>query len=484
MDFPNLLYYNAPSLPPVDITVFEDLQLLRFIPEETALAVSSPCDGENIKERQAFIQGLGKPEVRAALEKLNDDTGELSELDRRLRAARCTHEKDAVFAALAASLMRFMSDAADFPRTCPLACRFADFFGRRRDNAKTSGFEKAVESASKRLFEPSENVFTVHKHTLSLSPGSDETYFSRISKCADELGLEPLDNPTIPPVQLSPEIINTLAAAYPDAFEEFAKLRKTYEKDYDPKIARYREATDFYLVALRFLDRIRAAGIPLCYPSQSFEREIDIKNAYDVSLLAKNETNIIPNDITFTQSEPFFYLTGANGGGKTTYLRTVGIALLMYVLGLPVACEGGRIYPPDGIFTHFPRDERFDGTGRFVEEQNRVEKIRGAMTENSVVLLNETYSSTNEENAVIHTTALAEELFSKGIFGLYITHQHSIVETEIPFLNVVIDRNDSNRRTFKVARQKNTGGSFARDILERYSLTKEALEARFGGETK
>lgn len=102
------------------------------------------------------------------------------------------------------------------------------------------------------------------------------------------------------------------------------------------------------------------------------------------------------------------------------------------------------------------------------------------MDENSLVLLNETYSATNEENAVAMTEKLANELYGKSIFGLYITHQHSLAESEIPYLNVLIDKNDSNRRTYKIARQKSTGGSFAKDILERYGLTSEALEKRFG----
>lgn len=68
---------------------------------------------------------------------------------------------------------------------------------------------------------------------------------------------------------------------------------------------------------LGFLDMIAEAGIPLTYPELSDERGIHVTEAYDVSLLAKNEKHIVPNDIEFTDAEPFYYLTGANGGGKT-----------------------------------------------------------------------------------------------------------------------------------------------------------------------
>ena len=146
----------------------------------------------------------------------------------------------------------------------------------------------------------------------------------------------------------------------------------------------------------------------------------------------------------------------------------------------PLPCVSASIGDISSVFTHFPRDERFDGSGRFVEENNRVQTILREMDGNSVVLLNETYSTTNEENAVFMTEKLANELYGKRIFGLYITHQHGLSESEIPYLNVLIDVNDENRRTFKIAKQKSVGGSYARDILIRCGLTVEALEERFG----
>ena len=158
----------------------------------------------------------------------------------------------------------------------------------------------------------------------------------------------------------------------------------------------------------------------------------------------------------------------------------VGIAVLLFVCGCPVPCRHAEISEISSLFTHFPRDERFDGSGRFVEENSRVQKILNDMDEQSLVLLNETYSTTNEENAVAMTEKLANELNGKRIFGLYITHQHALATTQIPYLNVLIDRDDANRRTYKIARQKNTDGSFAKDILVRCGLTFEALEKRFG----
>jgi DNA mismatch repair ATPase MutS len=302
----------------------------------------------------------------------------------------------------------------------------------------------------------------------------------RINGCASTLGVsEPkVKNPESR--RLSPDIVNSMGRLNIPLMKELKEFKSEFFSYYDPSITYYRKETEFYLTMLDFLDRIKEVGIPLTYPTVADGRVVSVTEAYDVSLLAKNETDIIPNDISFTDEEPFYILTGANGGGKTTYLRTVGIALVLFLLGCPLPCVSASIGDISAVFTHFPRDERFDGSGRFVEENNRVQAILREMDENSVVLLNETYSTTNEENAVFMTEKLANELYGKRIFGLYITHQHGLSESEIPYLNVLIDVNDENRRTFKIAKQKSVGGSYARDILIRCGLTVEALEERFG----
>jgi DNA mismatch repair ATPase MutS len=324
------------------------------------------------------------------------------------------------------------------------------------------------------------NSLCVSGNKVRMTDGGADTFLNGIIACAKTLGTDipKVKNPESR--ELSPDIINGAASLNPELMKKLKEFKSEFLSYYRANIVYYRKELEFYLTMLDFTDRIRQAGIPLTYPTVGEGRIINITEAYDVSLLAKGETNIVPNDISFTTEAPFYFLTGANGGGKTTYLRTVGIAVLMFLLGCPVPCVSATISDISSVFTHFPRDERFDGSGRFVEENNRVNAILDNMDDNSLVLLNETYSTTNEENAVKMTEKLASELWGKRIFGLYITHQHSLSGSEIPYLNVLIDLTDENRRTYKIARQKSVGGSYAKDILIRCGLTFEALENRFG----
>ena len=133
------------------------------------------------------------------------------------------------------------------------------------------------------------------------------------------------------------------------------------------------------------------------------------------------------------------------------------------------------------MFTHFPQDERFEADGRYADEQRRVGEILSAHGGNSLILLNETYATTNEELAVTSTLELTDKLKRSGSFTLYITHQHGLESAGVPFLSVIVDRDDQNRRTYRIARRQEAEGSYASDILRRYALDEEALKRRFGG---
>ena len=481
--FPSLLYRDPPTGKPLGFSVFEDLQLTQLIRSDVLEAVLSPCREEDIPLRQALFRAAESEAFLSRLDALDTAILRTEELFRAFSEARTGEETAVIYAFLLSSALSFMhlaaGEAAD-GENCFLYVRFRDFFRKELEKEEWKEAEAGLSALLPLLNEIGAYSFRVHGKEITFRTGGGESYLDRLRACAADLSLDPPDEPLFLPRQLSPVILDAFGKAHPDEFGSFTAFYEKTRTLFPEALLSYRLPLEFYLSFTRLFEKVRAHGIPLTYPTLTGERVIRITEAYDISLFAKNEFHIVPNDILFTASEPFFYLTGANGGGKTTYLRTVGIALSLLLLGCPMPCASAVVSVPSGIFTHFPRDERFEATGRFVEENRRVQKILSEMDGDSIVLLNETYSTTNEENAVEMTEKLADTLWEKKIFGLYITHQHSLKESEIPYLNVLIDENDSNRRTFRIARQRSTGGSFAIDVLKRYALTKEALEARFG----
>ena len=306
----------------------------------------------------------------------------------------------------------------------------------------------------------------------------EESYVEKLQKCAEDLGLPPTNPSSDTVIRLDARMVNALARLHPEDFLAFKAFYGKYNQAFDESILSYRYELNFYLEAVKLLDRIRSSGLPLCWPALSEKKQLSINGLRDVSLLHK-ETDIVPNDAEFTEEEPFFFLTGANGGGKTTFLRSLAIAVLLFLSGCPICADQAVLWPPENVFTHFPQDERFEADGRFADEQRRVKEILDQHNGNSLILLNETYSTTNEELAVTCTLDLAEKLKNSGSFVLYITHQHGLEAAEVPFLSVIVDEGDDNRRTFRIARRKEATGSYAADILRRYGLDRQGLAHRF-----
>lgn len=280
-------------------------------------------------------------------------------------------------------------------------------------------------------------------------------------------------------------VVDAYCAVYPDVLdkarrlsEEYALLLTEYWQMED--ILLYSREIGFAREAALYTRRVEEMGYPTCLPTPSGERCVRLRDLRDVSLLGREMrgADVVPNDVTMQDDARFFYVTGANGGGKTTFLRSLGIAVLFFLTGCPVAARSGEIWPFARLCTHFPSQENFEDTGRFVDELRRADEIRSAADADTMALFNETFSGTDEKKSEEYSRRLAEDIHAAGAFGLYVTHIHSLTHGKIPTLAAVIDENDENRRTYRISRMDGTDCSFAGDILKKYRLTEEGLAER------
>src|SRR5690606_31881760 len=163
----------------------------------------------------------------------------------------------------------------------------------------------------------------------------------------------------------------------------------------------------FYLGAVDLMARLRAAGLPLCRP-EILPAEARVCIASETAnlnlalrLLAGDPgadlgAAIVLNDVCFDDAGRVFILTGPNQGGKTTYTQGVGLLHVLAQAGLPVPGTAAQISPADAILTHFPLEEQPDsGAGRLGEEASRLSTLFERATRHSLVLLNESLSSTS-----------------------------------------------------------------------------------------
>lgn len=484
MAYPSLIFSGEYREKLIDFDVMADLKINLLLPEDVLSLFCRPCHADDILLRQSSFIALSEIELRNHFVKLCKSISAVDELYKAYCIATSENERNVIFVSMINALYDFYMLSAENHGKGGAYDRYRDFFSSeiKREDLKAF-FNKASELHGK-YHEISKISFAVDKDMLKVSKNFSESFNEKIISAAMLLGLSCADDYEGGGMSeaMPAELIDEIASLNKAVFEELDKFYKDNEKLFDSTVLQYRHELSFYISVCRCLDKIKLANIPLCMPTISDKKELFAKDVYDITLLYKNCNEIIPNDLSFNGEEPFFFLTGANGGGKTTYLRAVGTAVLFFLMGCPIAARSANMCVLDAIYTHFPKDERFDVSGRFEDEELRVSEIISKASPYSFVLLNETYSTTSEETAVKYTMELADKLYNNNTFGIYVTHQQSMEGSNVPMLNVVVDTEDSNRRTYKISKKNDSKGSYAKDVLEKYGLTEEALEKRFGGD--
>lgn len=215
--------------------------------------------------------------------------------------------------------------------------------------------------------------------------------------------------------------------------------------------------------------------------------EAHAKKFYNLKLTADDvcePKDIVLNDIDFDKEHMLYILTGANRGGKTTVTQAVGQLFVLAQGGIFVPAESFSFKPVDCLFTHFPADEdKTVDLGRLGEECKRFKEIFYNSTDKSLVLLNETFSTTSFEEGYFIARDSVRALLRKGVRTLYNTHMHKLAyeveelnEEGLPgkAVSLIVSTKDG-KRSFRIEIAPPEGMSFARDIAEKYGVTYEML---------
>jgi DNA mismatch repair ATPase MutS len=149
---------------------------------------------------------------------------------------------------------------------------------------------------------------------------------------------------------------------------------------------------------------------------------------YDVCLSLNIEDRVIGNDVTGDQ-KALVIITGANRGGKSTFLRSIGLAQLMMQCGMFVPAESFRANVCRGVFTHFKREEDSSmESGKLDEELRRMSGIVDQIQPYSMALFNESFASTNEREGSEIARQIVRALMEREVKVLYVTHMFDLAE--------------------------------------------------------
>ncbi|MBN1121582.1 MAG: hypothetical protein JXJ17_10920 [Anaerolineae bacterium] len=216
--------------------------------------------------------------------------------------------------------------------------------------------------------------------------------------------------------------------------KRYVHLNSQFMKNLRPEII-------FFVQAVELARKVESLGLPLCLPeiAPGEERVCEIEDNYNVQLALhlsgqKPGENlagqVVTNEVILGSRGRIVILTGPNQGGKTTYMQAVGQAQVMAQSGLFIPGRRARISPVDGIYTHYPVEERLElGTGRFGDEACRLRAIFEQVTRYSLVLLNESLSTTNMGESLYVAQDVVRAFRQIGLRAVFTTHLHELAAT-------------------------------------------------------
>lgn len=144
----------------------------------------------------------------------------------------------------------------------------------------------------------------------------------------------------------------------------------------------------------------------------------------------------VNNDFRLEDTAKVALVTGSNMSGKTTFLRTIGINLVLAQTGVPV-CARSFVFSPSGILTSMRiSDSLSENTSSFYAELKRLKSILDDVKnkKKAILLLDEILRGTNSKDRHIGSEALIRQLIKNNAVGLLATHdlELSRLEKEMP----------------------------------------------------
>ena len=230
----------------------------------------------------------------------------------------------------------------------------------------------------------------------------------------------------------------------------------------------------FYITCLNLHGRLVAKGEPTCFPlpADAGDRRYSVAGLYDICLSLTLAQTTVSNDVD-ADGRDFVVITGANRGGKSTFLRSVGVAQLMMQCGMFVPARSFRASICDGLFTHFKREEDTAmKSGKLDEELGRMSVIVDRVKPHSLLLLNESFAATNEREGSEIARQITGALLQGRIRIFYVTHLYAFAHQccrdqtgDTLFLRA--ERRPDGARTFRVVEGEPLQTSYGQDLYDR-----------------
>ncbi|WP_442788148.1 MutS-related protein [Flavobacterium sp. PL11] len=173
------------------------------------------------------------------------------------------------------------------------------------------------------------------------------------------------------------------------------------------------------------------------YPSLNTNFEIAFSNLGHPML---NKETRIGNDVSF-YPESFMILTGSNMSGKSTFLRTLGINMVLTGMGSAVCASQATVHPLPILVSMRLSDSLSDSESYFYAEIKRLKLIMDELKmKPAFVLLDEILRGTNSDDKRVGTIEVVKKIIAKKAIGAIATHDIEVCLTTNDYSDILINK--------------------------------------------
>ncbi|MFT4201895.1 MutS-related protein [Gordonia sp. (in: high G+C Gram-positive bacteria)] len=456
-------------------------------------------DPDTIALRHEVFDDFDRLEgVRTAVEAFHRGMDEIAVL--RERALSCDNRLErmgwhlCVCRRYAETVQRFATDLSAADARSAALRALSDHLERLVAGAGFTGLRLSLDEVTAALGTVRYCVH-IHKDTVGVRRYSDEPAISVETSAVlapFTSGLAPIEFSYAGDARLNhveTQILDRVGRLFPDAFERLNRFTAQTADVIDPTVAAVDRELRFYTAYRAFLGRVAGPGLRFCYPGIVPDRGSAtwVDDAFDLALALSRvdapETvgPVVCNGFRLDPPERAIVVSGPNQGGKTTFARMFGQVHHLAALGVPIPGSGAQLFAVDEVYTHFEREEdATSGHGKLADELMRIHDVLDKVTDRSLVVMNESFTSTSLHDARLLGRTVLGRLVDAGVLCLYVTFVEELSRLSPATVSMVsaVDPHDPARRTFRVTRRPADGRAYARAIAEKYALTREDVTRR------